>query len=68
MRGRDEMNEDQYIKATNRAKVTMALTIMRDILPSSDDKWGVTDQELSEATEMLRKMEVKLFASVQIDD
>ncbi len=60
------MTEAEYIKATNRAKVSMALTIMRDVLP--DDEYGITPSELSEIKSRLRKAEEKLFSLVEIEE
>ena len=55
------MKESEYIKATNRVKVSMALTILRDVLPG--DGCGVTANEVSQVKVKLRDMETKLFTS-----
>ena len=60
------MEEAEYIKATNRVKVSMALTIMRDVLPGED--WGITPDELSEITRRLRSSEEKLFSLIEITE
>lgn len=62
------MNEIDYIKATNRVKVSAALTILRDVLPSKDDTWGITGAALSDITHLLREAEEKLFSLVEIKD
>ena len=62
------MTESEYIKATNRVKVSMAATILRDVLPSVDDEWGITAQELSKITILLRQAEEKLFSLVEIKE
>ena len=58
------MTEIQYIKTTNRVKVSMALAILRDVLPGDD--YGITAKELSEITSRLRRAEEKLFSSYDL--
>ena len=58
------MREKDYIKATNRVKVSMALTIMRDVLAGDD--WGITNDELEGIRSLLSKAEQKLFSSIEI--
>ena len=60
------MKEAEYIKTTNRVKVSMALTIMRDVLPGED--WGITPDELSEITRRLCSSEEKLFSLIEITE
>lgn len=60
------MKEPEYIKATNRAKVSMALTILRDVLPG--ENYGISSKDLTEITKRLRKAEVDLFASFKITE
>jgi len=58
------MKERDYIKATNRVKVSAALTILRDVL--AGDEYGITTNELSQITSKLRRAEEKLFTSYEI--
>ena len=60
------MTESEYIKATNRVKVSVALTIMRDVLPG--DNCGITCDEASEIKRLLRNAEEKLFSAVEIEE
>ena len=55
------MTETQYIIATNRAKVSMALTVLRDVSPGDD--YGITDAKLKEIISRLSQAQDKLFAS-----
>lgn len=54
------IKESEYIIATNRVKISMALTILRDVLP--DSEYGITPEELSEVKALLRRHEEKLFS------
>lgn len=58
------MTEIEYIRATNRVKVTMALTILRDVL--SGKEYGITDEELAEIVLQLSSAQNKLFASYDL--
>ncbi len=58
------MTEYEYIKATNRVKVSAALTILRDVLAGDD--CGITDDELKSIVKPLRDIETKLFSSFEI--
>lgn len=60
------MTENDYIKATNRVKVSMALQILRDVLPGND--WGISEYELAEITSRLYEAQEKLFASYKISE
>ena len=55
------MTEIEYIRATNRAKVSMTLAILRDVLPGDD--YGITDAKLKEIISRLSQAQDKLFAS-----
>ena len=59
------MKEEDYVKATNRVKVSTALTIMRDVLPGDDG--GISDREHSEIVSVLSKLETKLFKSFLLE-
>jgi len=58
------MTEAEYLRATNRAKVSMAMSILREVLPGDD--YGITENELCEITKRLREAEDKLFASYNL--
>ena len=60
------MNEQDYIKAGNRIKVSMALTIIRDILPG--EEYGISKKEHIVLKGHLRNAEVKLFDSFELKD
>lgn len=60
------MNEQDYLKATNRAKVSMALNILRDILPG--EEWGISEIEYGKIMGPLMEAEKKLFASFELVD
>lgn len=62
------MNEADYIKATNRVKVSMALTILRDVLPSKNLQYGIEGQELHKVMHILNKIESRLFDSYEIKE
>lgn len=59
------MTEAEYIKATNRAKVSMALTIMRDVLPGED--YGVSEVEATGVKVRLKALEERLLGCVDIE-
>ncbi len=58
------MEEEDYIKATNRVKVSIAVGLLRDVL--AGDKYGITEFELSEITIRLGVAEERLFSSYEI--
>lgn len=60
------MKESEYLKATNRVKVSLALYTLRAVLPGDD--YGVTANELVRITAPLRKLEEKLFSSYDIQE
>jgi len=60
------MTESEYLRATNRAKVSMALVILNDVLPG--DGYGITPTQLSEIKVRLRDLEVQLFSSYDIKE
>jgi hypothetical protein len=60
------MNEKDYLKATNRAKVSMALSIIKDVCPG--DGYGITPAQLSEVKIKLKDLEVQLFSSYDIKE
>lgn len=59
------MTEEQYIIATNRAKVSLALHIMRDVMDG--EKYGVDCAEYAEVRVILSQLEKDLFAKVKIE-
>ena len=62
------MKESEYIKATNRVKISMALAILKDVLPCDSGKYGVTANELVKITRPLRELEEKLFSIIDISE
>ena len=58
------MNNDEYIRATNRAKVSVALGCMRDVQPGDD--YGITDEECTKIKVLLREAEKRLFSSFEL--
>lgn len=59
------MKEVDYIKATNRAKVSAALNILRDVLAGDD--YGITGNELVKITRPLAEAERKLLSSYELE-
>lgn len=55
------MIESEYIKVTNRVKISMALTILRDIV--SGPEYGITCAELADVAGKLADIETRLFSS-----
>ena len=60
------MTENEYIKATNRAKVSAALSILRNVLGGAD--YGISEQDIDELTSILRHREEVLFSSYKLSD
>lgn len=58
------MKERDYIRATNRVKISMARAILRDVLAGDD--YGITANELARITRPLAEAETKLFSSYEI--
>lgn len=59
------MTEDEYLRATNRVKVSAALTILRDVLPGT--KWGITEEKHMEIISVLSSAEEELFKSYELE-
>jgi len=59
------MTEIEYIIATNRVKVSTALSIMRDVL--AGEEYGISKKDCREITSRLSAAQDRLFASVEID-
>lgn len=60
------MTEKQYIIATNRVKVSLALQILRDVFPG--DEYGITATELSHIRRSLSLIETRLFGATKIEE
>ena len=60
------MTEQEYIKATNRVKVSAALTILRDVLPGDGN--GVPEKEFGQLKYKLRELEERLFSSYELQE
>ncbi|MCK5714289.1 MAG: hypothetical protein KAI25_16320 [Hyphomicrobiaceae bacterium] len=59
------MTERDYIKATNRVKVTAALHILREVLPGRG--YGITEAKLDSMLKRLSDAEQKLFQSFELE-
>lgn len=58
------MTETEYITATNRVKITLAIAMLRDVLPGFD---GVTTKEnMPPIMRQLIEMEGALFGKIKI--
>lgn len=60
------MKENEYIKATNRVKISAALTILRDVLPGAE--YGISTYEITEIKIRVRAAEDKLFSSYELQE
>ena len=63
------MKESQYIIATNRVKVSAALTILRDVLADGKDDiktYGVSKDEVQNVCRELRVLEDRLFSMIEV--
>ena len=58
------MTEQEYINATNRVKVSAALTLLRDVLVMKDSP--VYTSEFSQALADLREIEENLYSSYEL--
>ena len=64
------MNESEYIRVTNRVKISAALTILRGVLGSESYTffdWGVSEEEIGKITGDLAGIEARLFEMIVID-
>ncbi len=61
-----DINETDYIKVTNKAKVGAAIKILSDVLPGDD--YGITEIEYLQFMELICQAEERLFASFKISD
>lgn len=55
------MTEREYIAATNRVKISMSLTLLRDVLPG--EHYGISQEQLAEIVSKLGVAETDLFQS-----
>jgi hypothetical protein len=60
------MTEQEYIIATNRVKITIAIAAIRDVLPG--DNFGISDKEEGEVMRILCDAEQRLFGLTKIDE
>lgn len=58
------MKETEYIKASNRVKISAALTILRDVLPGAE--YGISDDDINEIKIKLSAAEITLFDSYEL--
>lgn len=59
------MNENDYIKATNKVKISLALNIMREILDCDD--CGISDDDYEKIISLLVEAENKIYLSFDIN-
>ena len=59
------MKNSEYIKATNRVKISIALTIIRDVLPGDD--YGISEEYHALVISNLMAAEKRLFAAFECD-
>jgi len=57
--------ETEYIKITNRVKVSCALWLLRDVM--GVEEYGISEDELREILCALSNAEDRLFGSVEVD-
>lgn len=60
------MREAEYIRVANRIKISLALTILRDVLAGKE--FGICDESLDDLVTQLRDHEIALFKSYKADD
>jgi hypothetical protein len=60
------MTENDYLKVTNRTRVSIALKILRDVMPG--ENYGISDEECSEIIKKLTDIEDRLFALCKINE
>ncbi len=58
------MTESEYLMATNRVKVSMALAILRDVLPD----YGISSHDYGEIMSRLKHAETQLFGSYKLQE
>lgn len=58
------MNERDYIRATNRVKVSIALNVIHDVL--SGDEYGISDDDIMQIRMLLAEAQAKLFKSYNV--
>ena len=60
------MTESEYLRATNRVKVSLALEILRDVLPGKG--YGISGLKLAQIRTALREAEEALFKSYGVEE
>jgi len=60
------MKESDYLKATNRAKVSAAKKILGDVI--TGDKYGITSDQYKEFMEPLCQAEERLFKKIVLKE
>jgi len=61
------MDEEEYIKLSNRVKVSAALLILREVLVS-DGQYGVDTSKFADALNNLFEIEARLFNEIDVED
>ena len=60
------MKETEYVRATNRVKVSLAKIIMKDVLEG--DEYGMPEEEYKKMMIYLSKAEERLFKLYSLED
>jgi hypothetical protein len=60
------MTEAEYLRATNRVKISMAKNIVKDIVPGAE--YGITDGAVNAIIGTLSHHEAELFSSYSLAD
>jgi len=60
------MTENEYLLATNRAKLSAAICVLGDILPY--DEYGISPDEYKSFMEPLYAMNEKLLKSIDLEE
>jgi len=60
----EEASIQDYIKATNRVKISIALDILRDVLPGND--YGISEVDIRNIIQSVRDAQDELFYSYEL--
>lgn len=64
-RKENKVKENEYIAASNKAKVTAALIILRDILPG--EQYGIGFDEYVDIIAPLQNLQDNMFNRIRVD-
>lgn len=59
------MREEDYIMATNKAKIEAALNVLGDVLPGDD--YGITKMELGKLKKPVCDALIRFYKAISID-